>query len=875
MFSKIQALIILMIMSLTLSGCGDLLGKKVVKRKLDGTQFQVQCDLDMNKFSEIMNQNIGSQIKCLGENLTLFIKIVDSGKPGYLSRTQLESYLANHRPDVKPEMVRALKAIFDLGHLITGEDPDFISKGTVDKVIEFLVVFNKEAALNFGPTFQNESTVSYTAHQYHRDLLTAANKTIIQALRKIYNPNRNGKIHKLNITSLLDSFSTEETRETIGKVKTVLFVKKVLLGGESDVLTHHELEKLILNFDHLLLIGLDIVRYKYIILKQESILSMLKRDVNDLFDIITQGPLNNRDGELLFTMDQMYEAVKMLEIKDFNIDDFKNLVGEVKKIVMKGTKEEVRGAELKNLFNHAKKILQTGTVFHRIYDKFRVQLDKPNPVEETINFDEYRYTYPEHQAELDLFERIAKKYRFMKGEFLSSYYKRNFKRNADAFFEIYILEYALKLVFETFGSPSPNADSVGGYSIDKDQMRKLLVKFEDELIALDLIIPGKAISTADNISLLGTLFQFQSDKNKVMDVNEATEFGVSLLSSLNIADDMFQYMEDKHCAKDRFDRVEPKCFRRQFWKAYCTYYRDYFPLMFESLNAAPKCENFANTPESDVVLDRAIGAARTCNFYPDGDKEEIPYSKGDFMTILLAIMHAETTILRWDVVHVNNYLDPDEVMNAYEIYSPALDGFLEDKNEIIKKFKKQIYQYMIKYETVPDEKDFKSVWKFIKFLLSFDKKSPAKRRTIVSLLNVIGEQNKYLPDAGPEFDCKLMRDPENIPRTDYSRYLNKKKVISPMTAEQIKALLSPVADFLDGYWQGDKESLRQEMVALSEELETEEITRIKDIRTKNVRKLFQKIADNKDLMNNINLAFTEGPEVQRIALAITMILTMN
>jgi hypothetical protein len=675
--------------------------------------------------------------------------------------------------------------------------------------------------------------------------------------------------------SLLDSFSTEETRDTIDKARKVLFVKKVLLGGENEILTHQELEKLILNFDHLLLIGLDIVRYKHIILNQESILQLVKRDVNDLFDMVTQGTLGNRDGELMFTMKEAFDAAKIfIKKSDFDIEKFENLIGEVKTMLMKGSSEEVRGGEMKTLFNHAKKVLQTGTVFHRIYDKFRVALDKPNPVEETINFDEYRYTYPEHQAELDLFERIAKKYRFMKGENYSSYYTRGFKRNADAMFEIYLLEYAIKIVFEKYGARSPNADAVGGYSIDKEQMRKLVVHFEKELVEIGLILPGKAISTADNISLLGTLFQYQSDKNKVMDVNEATEFGETLLSSINLADDIFQYMEDQKCVKDEFDRFDGNCIRKNYWKAFCIGYKQYFPLMFDSFGVT-KCEDMKDSSEMQTVLAKSIGAARTCNYYTDGNKEEIPYSKGDLMTILIAMMHAETTILRWDVVTKNNYMDADEVMNAYDIYSPALDGFLEGKNAIIKKFKKQIYQYMIKYEQIPDEKDFGSIWKFIKFLLSFDKKAPAYRRTIVSLLNVIGEQNKKLPDAPAPFNCNLLRNPETIPPTDYADFLGKQKPIVKLSSEEIKSLLAPVAQYLDANWQGDVESLRQDLVALSEEMVSEELTRIKDIRTKNVRNLFTKISDNKALMGNINIAFNEGPEVQRIALALTMILTQN
>ncbi len=870
MYSKLKNLFLFLVFGLTLAGCGDLMGSKVVKRGLDGAQFSVDCALDVGKFSLILEENISSQIRCLGENLNLFVKVVKSEKPGYLSRIQLEKYLAEFRPDVKPEMIRGLKSVFDIGHLITGEDPDFISKQTIDKVINFALIFNQEAALNFGPIFQNESPVTYALHQNHRDRVSGANKAIIQALRMIFNPDRRGEVHKLNIIRLLESFSTEETREGIESAKKVLFLKKVLFGGESEVITHSELEKLILNFDHMLLISLDIVRYKYIILKQESILQLLKRDINDLYDMITQGPLNNRDTELLFTVQEAIDAAKVFIEKDkFDIDKYKNLISEVKKIVMRGNTSDVRGIELKNLFVHAKSLLQTGTVFHRIYDKFKAQLDSTRPVEETIDFDEYRHTYPEHQAELDQFERITKKYRFMRGEFLSPYYVVGSKRNADAIVEIAMLEYVIKLVFQTYGSPSPNNDAVGGFSIDKEQMRKVLKKFENELIDLDLVIPGRLITTADNISLLGTLFQYQSDKNKVMDVNEATEFGVSLIGSISISDDLFDYFKSQKCTQDKFDRFDPACVRANFWKGFCTYYKSYYPLMFQSMNAPKKCEDFQPSAENMLFLDKSISAARTCNFYTDGNKEEIHYSTGDMMSIVLALMHAETTVLRWDVNN-NNIMDPDEVDKAYEIYSPALDGFLEGKSGIIKKLKKQIFQYLIKYEQIPDEKDFGSLWKFVKFLLSFKKESPATRKTIVSVLNVIGEQNKKMPDAD-EFDCNLLRDPESIPREmmedvsanplAISKVGSKVMILEADSGNEFNAIMAKAA-VVKSYSKEDKELLRSELSLLTEDVESKRVATIQQIKQTNLKNLFIYISGN----NSLSLGLDE------IALAISVAL---
>ncbi len=761
--------LILMLSSLfILSGCGDLLGNKVVKKQLETTQFQVNCELDVGEFSKILEKNISSQIKCLEENLYLFIRVVESPRPGYLPRVGFEQYVRKNLPDIKPEVVKALKAIFDLNFLLTGSDPDFISKENVEEVIKLVLVFNAEASLNHGPIFQSKSPVSFALHQNHRERVSAANKAIIMALRKIFNPNRKGEIHKLNIVELLDSFTTDETRDLIEKVRKLLFVKKVLIGGNKEEITHLEIGRLLHNFDNsdqliidqLILISLDAVRFKYINLKQDSLLQLLKKDVTDFGDMVFNSYLGNRDNEYFFSIDEAFSTVKMFISTDsFDVDKFRNLILEAKRIFMGGNDQEVRGAEVKKLVNHAKKLLQKGTVFHRIYDKFKINMESPLPV--TINFDEYRHTYPEHQDELNQFERIVKNYRFIKGEFTSAYFAKGFKRNADGIYEIAFFEFAIGEIFKTYGSPSPNADSVGGYSMDLDEFKALVYKFEDELIDMGLILPQKTGSIAETLSLLGTLFQYQSDNNKVLDVNEATEIALSLFTSINMASELMKELKNLGCGFDQYDRVEPSCFRESFLKSFCQKYETYYPLMMESLGVT-SCESLENNEANMSYLDSSIKAARSCNYYTDGDKEEIYYSEGDIMTILMAMLHAEATVLRWDI-NSNNILDPNEVNNAYSIYSSALDGFLQKKPAIIKRLQKQIYQYLIKYERVPNEQDFGSIWEFAKFLMRFNKKSSANRRTIVSVLSAIGEENAKI-STDPKFDCNYLRDPTNIPR---------------------------------------------------------------------------------------------------------------
>lgn len=883
MFSSMRALIALIAMMLAMSGCGDLLGKKVVKRDLDGSQFEVNCELELDQFSQILNRNISSQIRCLGENLNFFIKIVKSGKPGYLSRVQLERYLADFRPDVKPEVIRALKAVFDLGHLITGDDPDYISKATVDKVIEFALVFNREAALHYGPMFQNESLASYDLHRNHRERVSNANLAIIQSFRNVFNYNRGTTIHTLNIVDLLKSFSTDSTADDIEKAIQVLFVKKLLIGGNEKEINNLELERLIMNFDHLVLIGLDLVRYKYIDLNQEYLLQMLKTDVSDLYNIITYGPLNNRDNEVIFKVEQAINAVSLyVPAADFDIMKYKNIITEVKKIGMKGDGENVKGIEIKNLFNHAKTVLQTGTVFHRIYAKFKEQMENPRPVEETIDFEEYRVSYPQHQQELNLFKRIAINYRFMRGTKPAPYYVRGSIRNAEGMFETYLWEYALKLVFAVYGQPSPanKPPTIGGYSMNQVQMRNLVNKFKKELEDLDQITRRRAVGTADNISLLGTLFQYQSDNNEVLDVNEASEFFTTLFTGISISEDIQNYLVKEGCSKDEHNRFDNECFKKKFWKGLCVQhkksptkvysYRDHLPFLFQELEIPNDCNEIPEDVEGSktkAMLEVAILAARSCNYYDQETtkKEPIPYSEGDIMSIMVAIMHAETTILRWDLNN-NNIMDASEVDSAFSIYRGALNGFLIGKNPIIQKLVKQIYLYLIKYEEVPNEKEFKSVWKFVKFLISFKWKAPANRKTMVSILSVIGEETRKQQVADPtvpKFKCEWMRDPTTIPEEDEQPLIAKPlgaDANMPATTQHVLSLSESM-----------REKLKLELVEFVDDMLVKEVDSLRDIKQKNLRKFFQEIAKDPEQMREISAAVREGNEVQMIGFAVSAI----
>lgn len=790
---------ILCLMLLTLTACGDLLGTKVIKKEIDTTRFRADCELEIDAFKNILHQNISSQLRCLGANLNLFIKVVKNDvKPGYMNRAMFEAYLRKHETGITPEILKALKAVYDLNFLLRGEDREYISQQNVDDVINLAIVFNEQMALNFGPIFESKQEATYTLHKIHKARVREAANKIMVALLKVFRE-RGGRIDTLDIPELLKAFTTSDTEDVIKKITQVLFVKKVLLGGNKTVITHVELQRFMYSFPYLAEIALDATRYKYILLEQESLLALLKMDVENLKGIIFNPRLGNRDTELFFSMEDLFATVKLFVDKEtLDIEKFRSLVTYGKKIIMGGTKDNVYGSDFKNLTYHGENILQTGWVFHQMYDRYRVQLESKLPI--SINYNQAIQSFPEHPNDVKKFIRITQNYRFMKGEFESGFYTREWRRNPDAVFELALYEYLLDLIMKfvdpdeldangkpvAWATKFPYTGTTFTHAVDQFQLQKILDRIKKELIDMELIMPHRAYSTADTISLLGTLFQYQSDENinpdtkkglPILDVNEATEFAVSLMSGIDMAKEMMVRF-NKACDADMddFERISPACFKKNFLKFMCEDYGSYYPLLFDSLGATERRDpqtgivsrncDIPNTDYNKAYLEMTIKASRICAYYDDNGKptEEIFYNEGDVMSILVEMMHVEATFLRWDK-NKNNLLDVNEVDEAYRIYSWALDGFLVDKPSYIKLFKKQIYQFMIKFEEIPNEKDPKSIAKFLKFLVSFKKKSSATRKTFSSVLYGVSEENKKLRIAnGTEtFQCNWLKNPDTIP----------------------------------------------------------------------------------------------------------------
>ena len=141
MFNKLKVLLSLTLTMVMMSSCGDLFSDKSLRQEDNLAQFTA-CSIDTEKLANILTEEISRPLYCLGQNLHLFIDVVEVEKPGYLSHQALAKYIRKNMSEVDEETLNVLGALFEINHLLFDDEINFISAANVDKLVGLLTDLN-------------------------------------------------------------------------------------------------------------------------------------------------------------------------------------------------------------------------------------------------------------------------------------------------------------------------------------------------------------------------------------------------------------------------------------------------------------------------------------------------------------------------------------------------------------------------------------------------------------------------------------------------------------------------------------------------------------------------------------------------------------
>ncbi len=310
-------------------------------------------------------------------------------------------------------------------------------------------------------------------------------------------------------------------------------------------------------------------------------------------------------------------------------------------------------------------------------------------------------------------------------------------------------------------------------------------------------------AAADNVVLMSTLFQYQSDgcdnETVCMEVPEITEFLVGLFTAVSFKDFFTEKMQDRcgppaldYNGNGRIDQedhalragersISPECFRENFADVLREpnledrglSISDYMPQLNKYIDTLTQDlgENDPPTLSSKYskFLYETESFTRTCMYYDEGESDPVFLSGDDAFAVFAGMINIESTLMKFDLDQ-NNQLDyynangVDEVRNAYSsTYKGAIEGMVAKNGELVAlagrflPLPRAIFQYLVKVGKVP------GTWDTIKWMLSSynSKLADADRTTIATILKVLGEQNR----GDNFFKCQECLDHECVPVT--------------------------------------------------------------------------------------------------------------
>ncbi|MCT4643129.1 MAG: hypothetical protein N4A33_12635 [Bacteriovoracaceae bacterium] len=726
------------------STAGDLFDED---RKTQELEAASSCTLNTDAISNYFVKIITKDLECLGSYLNDFVQVVKTDRPGYLSKTKLVKFIDDNLKDFDPALVNPLEAIFDMNSLLYGDDPNYISLEHVNDLISVFIDVNKYVVnSNIYEYFSDLTTKTYKVHNYRKSAVFTGFNRIADLLISEHKGHENN--NRLVLSKFLNKFRALDSSRIIENSSKLLFVKKVILGGQKDELTSKELMLLLRKLSDLGKMVFDVSQFKLI---DHDNFGIEKGLVNTLFaDMRTVKRslfYSKFSEEELFTIDELFDAILIFTDKIEVYRKYKNNIQKLKGALLSSESDIFTARDISILVDDIiLDNLERGVFFYRLFGRYEKELLSQKNLE-NIRF--YAYTIDKKERNyLDSFSRIAKKYAYFKGHNSSAKFIKNYGRTPFSMFEISVFENILLRLYKKYATQK-NEKYLYGIGLSQKNLNDLMGEYLDILEGEGIVHPGQYLNNAETITLMTTLFQHQSNGNAIMEINEATEFALDLISSGSIANAIDTEMkklciEDSDCHLDAKGRYLPEFYRKKYKQMFNTKYNgstiaDHLPGLYNYLESlsAEKIDEFFYVAER---------FSRSCTLFEDGSP--VPMESGDYFSMFAGLMAIEQTINKFDQRGIkqgslpDGILQPVEAEIAYPIYEDAIKAIIPV--ESLKKDSKVFFWYLLKYEQVPDVEGniFRTIGQGAKFLWfkakkEKNQKSSATRFTIAKILEVL------------------------------------------------------------------------------------------------------------------------------------------
>lgn len=684
--------IVLISATLLLNSCGYISDKPVENADVYRTDQLQSCKIDVSQLSEIFKLNQTEQILCLQENFIQFTRYVRAKNPGTVSEAELSLFVKRFFESQSDSIIKGLSLIFQLNMILLKDEADRITNSKISPLFELLINVNKEAVIitNIIKTLDNQKNQQYfwdMKKQFSESIERFSKSTI-----DIISNNAGANDQTLNIKSFILDISNKIGSGKVEQkdIDAFIFIKKALIGGDEHTITSNELKKLISKLPLILNLVFDIYYVKSENFKTESEeRKFYLVSIRSLYQIIEFG---QKDFELVSSDELVHIAEKLF--KDVDVESFRESIEVLKVKLIGGTGKSFTLKDLDATINMAHDFFEK--VYHlsityddpvNLYLLGQRRLLQPSefPPKILAGYDVFKD--PKRLSQLNTsFIDTATAFRYYRNPNTGApYYENQIERSKKGFTEVNIAKWLSWKLLNSYG----HLDQQKQMQITMDEFSKFLLDAKPILQEFKLWSPTFQ-TFSRNAVLLADLFQTHSNGDQKININEATEFLIMLLTAVDLTGkfkpEITRYCDPGVNSKDPlFDKL---CYNEHF-----------FDLLLNKLSfkgSFPRLNRYYTTAGPQESIEYLLGIE---GFARDDNNDGVPINTRDMTLITGAMLNIESTFIRFDK-NSDNLIDYNELDEAFLTYRQSIISLAGLKPER-EKYAKGIFMYMVSKMEIP------------------------------------------------------------------------------------------------------------------------------------------------------------------------------
>lgn len=363
-------LIIISIFCLLLASCGYFSDEPVPGGEVyENGQMTTACNFNPDELENILEQNVEFQIKCLEAHFRDFIKFVRVENRQYVTEHELGTFVRRFFHENSSHIIKSLKFLFELNMLLLNDNRDQISQDNIGPLFKLMIEANKSAII----ITKTLKEIDNTNYWDSRVILEKSFEDLAGSILGIIE-SRNTRDLGLNLKEFLldmkDRFESFSLTEEM--INNGLFVKKLFLGGDKEILTSAETRQLLVKAPKLIMLGID---FFFVGEKNFKNAEDLYGFYGHLLDELEKLFHPMEDNTFLFNTRHLLDLADEMTDEDLDKIKYEKLINAFKSDILGGNKTQFSFGNLLASSNLVKGFLH-GYRFYRHYTEATKDLDQ-------------------------------------------------------------------------------------------------------------------------------------------------------------------------------------------------------------------------------------------------------------------------------------------------------------------------------------------------------------------------------------------------------------------------------------------------------------------------------------------------------------------